>query len=99
MIIDFEETRIKLPAEKLREEELKMSRCFVKSGLEVHHKRRDGGNDLNNAEVLCQRCHKATSTYGTPGKSPEPFSQTTKYEALKRAGNRCECERTGGCHL
>jgi len=30
-----------------------MARCTRKRGLEVHHKRRDGGNDLNNAEVLC----------------------------------------------
>ena len=75
-----------------------MSRCFVKSGLEVHHKRRDGGNGLDNAEVLCQSCHKATSTYGSPGTSPAPFSQTTKDQALARSGHRCECTRVGGCH-
>ena len=75
-----------------------MSRCSTKSNLEVHHKRRDGGNTLSNAEVLCQKCHKATATYGTPGKSPEAFSQETKDAALKRAGNRCECNRIGGCH-
>ena len=29
--------------------------------------------------------------------SPPDFSASTKEEALKRAGNSCECERTG-CH-
>lgn len=43
-----------------------MARCTVKSSLEEHHVRRDGGNGSNNAEVLCQKCHKATSTYGNP---------------------------------
>lgn len=80
-----------------------MRRCTRTQNLEVHHKRRDGGNSLNNAEVLCPRCHYATSTYGqkitTPGvKSPPPFSQLTKDIAKMLAGNRCECTRTGGCH-
>lgn len=75
-----------------------MARCTVKRSLEVHHKRRDGGNSLENAEVLCQNCHKATSTYGVSGTSPEPFTQETKDKALKRANNQCECTRTGGCH-
>jgi 5-methylcytosine-specific restriction endonuclease McrA len=75
-----------------------MARCTRTRGLEVHHKRRDGGNGLNNAEVLCGPCHQATSTYGETGPSPDPFSQDTKKAALKRAGNQCECTRTGDCH-
>lgn len=75
-----------------------MSKCGKTKDLEIHHKRRDGGNDLDNAEVLCQACHKATSTYGTPGESPEPFTEKTKEDALSRAGNKCECTRNGGCH-
>ena len=75
-----------------------MARCARTRGLEVHHKRRDGGNDLGNAEVLCGTCHAATSTYGRPGKSPPAFSEETKQRALRRAGNRCECTRAGGCH-
>ncbi len=75
-----------------------MARCTKTSGLEVHHRRRDGGNGLDNAEVLCGPCHEATSTYGVPGKSPPPFSDGTKQRALARAGGRCECTRTGGCH-
>ena len=71
-----------------------MARCKNTRNLEVHHKRRDGGNELDNAEVLCSDCHANTSTYGTPGKSPEPFSQDTKNKALKRAGYQCECTRT-----
>lgn len=75
-----------------------MSRCNKTRNLEVHHKRRDGGNGLDNAEVLCQNCHSATSTYGTDGKSPEPFLQQTKDRAFVRAGNRCECTKVSSCH-
>lgn len=75
-----------------------MARCTRTRELEVHHKRRDGGNSLANAEVLCKKCHAATSSYGTPGQSPPPFSDQTKLAARIRAGNRCECTRTGGCH-
>lgn len=70
-----------------------MARCKNTKDLEVHHKRRDGGNGLDNAEVLCQSCHSNTSTYGVPGTSPPRFSQATKEDTLKRAGYRCECER------
>jgi len=75
-----------------------MARCTHKRNLEVHHKRRDGDDDISNAEDLCETCHAATSTYGTPGKSPRGFDQATKNRALSRAGNQCECTRTGGCH-
>ena len=75
-----------------------MSRCGSTRGLEVHHKRRDGGNGLDNAEVLCHFCHVNTSTYGVSGDSPPPFSQKTKNEALLRAGNKCECSRKGCGH-
>jgi hypothetical protein len=74
-----------------------MGRCGSTEKLQVHHKRRDGGNDIENAEVLCQKCHENTGTYGVKGKSPPDFSDSTKKEALKKAGNRCECERTE-CH-
>ena len=74
-----------------------MSRCGSTENLEVHHKRRDGGNDIGNAEVLCQKCHENTSTYGVHGDKPPEFSASIKEEALKRVGNRCECERTE-CH-
>ena len=76
-----------------------MPRCTRITNLQVHHKRRDGGNGLDNAEVLCLACHsKGTSTYGVPGQSPKPFGDATKQEALKRARNQCECTRIGGCH-
>ncbi len=70
-----------------------MGRCKETRNLEVHHKRRDGGNGIDNAEVLCEACHAITSTYGVSGKSPLPFSSEVKVQALKRAGNRCECTR------
>ena len=75
-----------------------MARCTRTTNLEVHHKRRDGGNGLDNAQVLCQPCHATTGSYGTPGKSPPPFSEDTKKAALARSGNRCECTRDcSGC--
>jgi|APIni6443716594_1056825.scaffolds.fasta_scaffold382565_2 5-methylcytosine-specific restriction endonuclease McrA len=69
-------------------------RCSIKYNLEVHHKRRDGGNSLDNAEVLCQRCHANTDSYGSPGITPPAFSEETKEKALRRAGYQCECTRT-----
>lgn len=75
-----------------------MARCTRTRELDVHHIRRDGGNGLDNAKVLCQPCHQATSTYGAPGKSPPPFSQDTKDRALRQAGNTCECTSPSGCH-
>jgi 5-methylcytosine-specific restriction endonuclease McrA len=75
-----------------------MARCTRTRGLEVHHKKRTGGNDLSNAEVLCPQCHEATSSYGTSGRSPQDFTMKTKLAALRRADGRCECTRTGGCH-
>jgi hypothetical protein len=73
-------------------------RCSKRTTLEIHHKRRDGGNGLDNAEVLCHGCHVNTSSFGTPGTSPQPFSDATKEAALKRAGNQCECTKSSGCH-
>lgn len=75
-----------------------MRRCTRTQGLEVHHKRRDGSNDLNNAQVLCSKCHAATSTYGVPGKTPPEFSPRIKEIALAIAGNQCECTSDRGCH-
>lgn len=76
-----------------------MARCTRTRNLEVHHKRRDAGNGLDNAEVLCETCHeKGTATYGLLGPTPPPFAEDTKAMALRRAGNQCECTRTAGCH-
>lgn len=81
----------------LKREEEKMSRCSATKNLEVHHKNRGDGNNLENAQVLCQHCHENTPSYGTQGKSPPEFSSETKKAALERAGNQCECEKNG-CH-
>ncbi len=75
-----------------------MARCTRTRDLDVHHKRKDGGNGLDNAEVLCQPCHKATSSFGVPSRPANPFDEDTKQKALRRAGNQCECTKTGGCH-
>ena len=72
-------------------------RCNETKQLEVHHKHRDQGNSIDNAQVLCQHCHEKTETYGVQGESPKPFSDETKKEALKKAGERCECE-IEDCH-
>ena len=75
-----------------------MARCTNKYVLQVHHIRRDGGNGLDNAQVLCIDCHAETDTYAKPGTRPPEFSQDTKDKAIKRAGNQCECMSTRGCH-
>ena len=75
-----------------------MARCIRTRNLDVHHIRRDGGNDLSNAKVLCPPCHEKTSTYGTPGRTPPAFDEDTKQRALRRAGNQCECTSSQGCH-
>ena len=76
-----------------------MARCAKTRDLEVHHKNRAGGDEgIENAQILCPACHQATATYGTPGKSPPPFSQDVKNRAMRAAGNQCECTKTSGCH-
>ena len=75
-----------------------MSRCTATRNLEIHHIRIDGKNGLDNARVLCQKCHTNTNSYGSTGHtSPPSFSEATKADALKRAGNRCECIKDQ-CH-
>ncbi|MBO4583031.1 MAG: hypothetical protein J5714_03200 [Alphaproteobacteria bacterium] len=77
-----------------------MVRCRRTTNLEVHHIRIDGGNGLDNAKVLCQKCHAETASYGdTNHKSPPAFSDDIKHKALKRAGNQCECTRGYPCCL
>ena len=74
------------------------TKCPRTIDLQVHHKRRDAGNDIRNAVVLCRRCHSETSTYGVPGKSPEPFTPLTKLMARVLAKGRCQCTSDRGCH-
>jgi hypothetical protein len=74
-----------------------MARC-TRGSVVVHHKRRDGGNDIGNAQVLCEACHKATATSGAPGKNPPDFDEATKTQARALARNQCECTSTSGCH-
>ncbi len=75
-----------------------MTRCMRTSGLQVHHKRRDGGNRLDNTQVLCEACHQETGTFGEPGQSPPDFTPLVKKLAIMQAGNRCECVSPRGCH-
>jgi hypothetical protein len=75
-----------------------MARCNAIGNLEVHYKSLRGGNDFNNAIVLCQRCLSAALLSEPPGESPPVFSEVVKLEALSRAGYRCECTRDGACH-
>lgn len=75
-----------------------MPRCTWTENLEVHHIKRNGGNDIENARVLCQKCHEATKTYGLHGNTPPNFDQKTKDQALKDAGYQCECTSNGVCH-
>jgi hypothetical protein len=74
------------------------SRCTHTADLDVYHLRRDGHNSLDNARVLCRRCHAATKGYELPGRKLPAFDQATKEAALSRAGHQCECTRIGACH-
>jgi len=75
-----------------------MNRCISIKELKVHYKRWDGGNDINNAQVLCHACYINTNSYGKEIKSPPEFSNEIKEAAKKRAGYRCECEKED-CHI
>ena len=74
-----------------------MSRCTRTRRLEIHHINRNGDNGLSNTIVLCESCHEKTFSYGTPGKSPEPFPEYIKRQAIQNAGHRCECQKLN-CH-
>ena len=74
------------------------ARCTRTADLNVYHLRRDGGNDLDNAQVLCRQCHAAAKGYELPGRKPPAFDQATNEAALERAGHQCECTRIGACH-
>ena len=74
-----------------------MERCDETVGLEVHHKDRSAGNNLDNAQVLCQPCHKKTLSFATQGTSPPDFTEETRQAALGIAGNQCQCTRMY-CH-
>jgi hypothetical protein len=75
-----------------------IDRCTRTTGLDVYPLRRDGDGGLDNAQVLCRRCHAAAKGYELPGRKPPPFDRPTKDAALERAGHRCECTRIGACH-
>jgi len=74
-----------------------MARCIRENKLEIHHKRRDGGNGEDNAQALCQSCHENTDSYGKPGQSPPEFDTATKGYTLLHANNQCECVKDN-CH-
>ena len=57
-----------------------MARCTRTRGLEVHHTRRDGGDGLDNAKVLCTPCHEATSTYGVLARARRRSARTPRTE-------------------
>ncbi len=75
-----------------------MTKCTRTEDLVVHHIRWDGGNSLENAQVLCHKCYEAAKTNGTPGKTPEPFGEHTKQLALLLSNFQCECINSNGCH-
>jgi hypothetical protein len=75
-----------------------MERCLRTADLEVHYIRRDRGQGLDNATVLCRHCYELMDSSPPAGPEPPPFSDEIKRQALERAGDRCECESSGGCH-
>ncbi len=75
-----------------------MERCTRTTELEVRHIRKDGGNGLDNATVLCHHCYAALDLPTGSGPEPPPFDEETKRKAIERAEGRCQCESSGGCH-
>jgi hypothetical protein len=52
--------------------------------LEVHHKRKAGGNGLGNAEALCPSCHVATGSYGVHIAATVPGQDTAGRPQTRR---------------
>lgn len=76
-----------------------MTRCIKTTNLEVYYIRTEGGNDVDNAVVLCQRCHFNTNGNATHPKVPTSFPPNVVEKAIRRAKNRCECTSdTQSCH-
>jgi hypothetical protein len=75
-----------------------MGRCTRTRNLQVHHIRRDLGNDISNAQVLCEQCRAAACSYGAAGGRTPQFDQGIQDRALRNAENQCQCIRTSGCH-
>ena len=75
-----------------------MERCLRTTDLTVRKIRPDGGDGPDNAQVLCRHCYELLDSSPPVGAEPQPFDQETRAVALERAGNRCECQSSGGCH-
>lgn len=75
-----------------------MSRCTRRSNLGIHLKGRDDGIGLDNAVVLCRKCHEAAGIAAGSESDPPEFDSYTAYKAQVRAGYQCECMRTGCSH-
>jgi len=73
-----------------------MSRCIASKRLNpneklgVYYKQVDGGDDIDNAVVLCNFCYKCKQC-------PPDFPIEKQQEVLKRSGDQCECE-DDKCH-
>ena len=71
-----------------------MGRCRIVFNLAVRHKHADGGNLIDNTEVLCPICRFNTGPHGRPGRnSPPDFDEEIKFSALRKVKYRCECTR------
>ena len=76
-----------------------MTRCIKTTNLEVYYIRTEGGNDVDNAVVLCQRCYFNTNGNATHPKIPTSFPPTVIEKAIHRAKGRCECKSDiQSCH-
>jgi len=75
-----------------------MGRCVIDKNLIVTFKHIDGGNDINNSIVLCERCNMNMELNGLISAKNLPlFSEKTKKAAFVRAENYCECIKEE-CH-
>ena len=73
-------------------------RCANRAGVECHHRIRDAGNIFENAQMLCDPCHRSTESHSVPGLAPPPFPESVKAAARARCGGQCECTKVHPGH-
>ncbi len=75
-----------------------MAHCARTKGLHVYHLSLHGGEDLDNAIVLCEQCFAETPPHWRRFiNDPPDFSAEVHAEALSKAGGICQCTGCAAC--
>ncbi len=65
--------------------------CTRTLSLRVYQILRNDDASIDNAEVLCQGCYKATLTHGQPLIHSLIFSFETNEKVMEYSGHQCQC--------